>query len=79
VRQWGEATLPSPDFEEIPGLVLVPPQYIWPDVARMVSEKWCSDVLQHEQMWNDVYGGKTFSLFCKEGKGMPPGEMEAEC
>lgn len=71
-------TLPSPEFEEIPDLALVPLRYIWSHVARTVSEKWCSDILQREQMWNNVYTGKMFSLFRKEGKGMPPGKTEAE-
>lgn len=71
-------TVPTLNFEEIPDLVLVPLRYVWSHIARTVSGKWCSDVLQHEQMWNNVYMGKMFSLFRKEGKGMPPGRTEAE-
>lgn len=71
-------TVPTLNFEEIPDLVLVPLRYVWSHIARTVSGKWCSDVLQHEQMWNNVYMGKMFSLFRKERKGMLPGRTEAE-
>lgn len=66
--QWGEVILSSLNFKDIPDFVLISLWYIWPHVARMVSEKWCSDVCTEEQMWNDVYTGKIFSLLLKKGK-----------
>lgn len=48
--------------------MLVLLRYVWSHVTRMVSEKWCSDVPQCEQMWNNVYMGRMFSLFRKKGK-----------